>query len=105
MNLTHPQHNSYYNQQMQHIHQGTQTTVTIPKVPSSWSMPMRLASTLNSTKFENTEPLNYTSFPLPIVNAAGNTNEDQRRNILLRTVNYKTTKMLLVEEVKDVNPP
>ena len=68
-------------------------------------MPMRPASTLNSTNFENSEPLNYTSIPPLIVNAPGNTNEDQRRNILLRTVNYKTAKMSLVEEVKDINPP
>ena len=35
MNLTQPQHHSYYNQQMQHVHQGTQATVTTPNVPST----------------------------------------------------------------------
>ena len=34
MNLTHPQHHRYYNQPMQHVHQGTQTTVTTSNVPS-----------------------------------------------------------------------
>ena len=68
-------------------------------------MPMRPVSTLKSTKFENTEPLNYTAIPLPIVNAAGNTDEDRRRNVLLRTVNCKTATVSLVKKVKDVNPP
>ena len=53
MNLTQPQHHSYYNRQMQHVHQGTQTTVTTPNVPSPQSMPMRPALTLNSIEFEN----------------------------------------------------
>ena len=101
MNLTHPQHYSYYNQQMQHIHQGTQTTVTTPNVPSPQNMPMRPAS----AEFGNRKSLNYTSIPLPIVNAAERADEYLRRNALLRTVNCKATNMSLVKEVKYVNPP
>ena len=83
MNLTHPRHHSYLNHQMQHVHQGTQTTVTTPNVPSPQSMPMGPASTPKLTKLENTEPLNYTAIPLPIVNPTGDTDEDRRRNMLL----------------------
>ena len=66
---------------------------------------MSPASTLSSIDFENRKPLNYTSKPLPIVNAAERTDEDLRRNALLRTVSCKAAKMSLVKEVKDVNPP
>ena len=63
-------------------------------------MLMRPASTLSSTKFYNRKPLNYTSIPLPIVNAAESTDEDLRRNTLLRTVNCKAIKMSLVKKLK-----
>ena len=91
---------------MQHVHQGTQTTVTTPNVPSPQSMPMGPVPTLSSTEFGNRKSLNYTSIPLPMVNAAERTDEDlRRRNTLLRTVNCKATNMSLIKEVKDVNPP
>ena len=106
MNLTHPRHHRYYNQQMQHIHQGTQTTATTPNVPSPQSMSMGPVPTLSSSEFGNRKSLNYTSFPLPIVNATKRTDEDLgRRNVLLRTVNCKAAKMSLIKEVKDINPP
>ena len=104
MNFTHPQHHRYYNQQMQHVHQGTQTTVTTPNVPSPWSMPMEPATTLNSTEFGNRKPRNYTSIPLPIVHMTERTDEDLRRkNALLRTVNYQTTNISLIKRVKDIH--
>ena len=65
------------------------------------SMPMRPAS----AEFGNRKSLNYTSIPLPIVNATERTDEDLRRNVLLRTVNCKAANMSLVKEVKDINPP
>ena len=106
MNLTHPQHHRYYNQQMQQVHQGTQTTVTTSNVPSPQCMPMEPATILSSTEFGIRKPLNYTSIPLPIVHATDRTNEDpRRRNVLLRTVDYKAANISLVTKVKDINPP
>ena len=92
-----PSNHRYYNQQMQHVHQGTQTTVTTPNVPSPRSMPMEPVTNLSSTVFRNRKPLNYTSIPLPIVHMTERTDEDLRRkNAVLRTVNYKTTIMSLI---------
>ena len=103
MNLTHPQHHRYYNQPMQHVHQGTQTTVTTSNVPSPRSMPTETMTTLSSTKFGNRKPLNYTSIPLPIVHATDRTGEALgRRNALLRTMNYTAANISLI---KDINPP
>ena len=103
MNLTHPQHHKYYNQPTQHVHQGTQTTVTTSNVPSPQSMPMEPTTTLNSTKFGNRKPMNYTSIPLPIVHATDRTDEALgRRNALLRTMNYTAVNISLI---KDINPP
>ena len=103
MNLTHPRFHNYYNQPIQHVHQGTQTTVTTSNVPSPRSMPTEPMTTLSSTEFGNRKRLNYTSIPLPIVQATDRTNEALgKRNALLRTMNCKATNISLI---KDINPP
>ena len=103
MNLTHPRFHNYYNQPIQHVHQGTQTTVTTSNVPPPQSMPTEPMTTLRSTKFGNRKPLSYTSTPLPIVQATDRTNEALgNRNALLRTMNCKVANISLI---KDINPP
>ena len=64
-------------------------------------MPMEPMTTLSSTEFGIRKPLNYTSIPLPIVNATDRTDEDLgRRNALLRTVNCKAANISLIKQVK-----
>ena len=103
MNLTHPRLHNHYNQPIQHVHQGTQTTVTTPNVPSPRSMPTEPMTTLRSTEYGNRKPLSYTSIPLPIVQATDRTSEAlSNRNTLLRTMNYTAANISLI---KDVKPP
>ena len=103
MNLTHPRFHNYHNHPIQHVHQGTQTTVTTSNVPSPRSMPTEPTTTLRSTEYGHRKLLSYTSIPLPIVQATDRTSEALgNRNTLLRTMNYKSANISLV---KDVKPP